>query len=64
MKKVSLKEYAEKHNPVLSARGHVMTWSYLYRLIRETEQGTATRALWFDYEMEGPKDRIWIILKK
>lgn len=62
MKKISLKEYADKHNPVKSARGHKMTWSYLYRLIRQTEDGTATRSLWFDYEMEGPKERIWIIL--
>lgn len=63
MKKVSLKEYAEKHNPQLTRRNKPMSESYLYRLIRQTETGDATRDLWFDYIMEGPKDRIFIILK-
>jgi hypothetical protein len=62
-KKVSLKEYAEKHNPKLNRRGQPMSESYLYRLIRQDIAGEATTELWFDYELEGPKDRIWIVLK-
>ena len=66
MKKVSLKEYAEQYNDRLTRRGKRMTESYLYRLIR-TDLGRIkdpkdTRSLWFNYELEGDKDRIWIIL--
>ena len=35
MRKVSLKEYADNHNKVLTRRGKKMSESYLYRLIRE-----------------------------
>lgn len=62
VKKVSLKEYAEQHNPQLNRRNQKMSWAYLYRLIREDKAGTLTRPLWFKYEFEGPKDRIWVIL--
>jgi len=67
MKKVSLKEYAEKHNPKLNRRGLPMTESYLYRLIRQDigcDRTIAhqTRQLWFKYQFEGDKNRIWIIL--
>jgi hypothetical protein len=61
MKKISLKEYAEKHNPRLSRRNKRMTESYLYRLIRQAHAGERND-LWFDYIMEGPKDRIYIVL--
>ena len=61
MKKVSLKEYAEQHNPKLNRRGKPMTESYLYRLIRQAHAGERSD-LWFKYKMEGPKDRIFIIL--
>lgn len=68
MKKVSLKEYAEKYNDKLTRRGKRMSEAYLYRLIRrdlgrikETEPKD-TRAVWFDYELEGTKERIWIII--
>lgn len=61
--KVSLLDYANKHNPVLTRRGKKMSFSYLYRLIREDIAGTNKRSLWFDYVLEGDKDRIWIILK-
>lgn len=65
--KVSLLEYAEHHNPILTRRGKKMTFSYLYRLIRENEagknsNGRTPRPLWFKYTMEGDKDRIWIEL--
>jgi hypothetical protein len=63
MKKVSLLEYANKYNPVLTRRNKKMSFSYLYRLIREDIKGEATRQLWFNYELEGEKSRIWIILK-
>jgi hypothetical protein len=62
-RKVSLKEYAEKHNPQLNRRNQKMSWAYLYRLIRQDAAGTLTRKLWFEYELEGVKERIWIILK-
>lgn len=62
--KVSLKEYADKHNPQLNRRGQRMSWAYLYRLIRDDIAGTGTRKLWFTYEFEGPKDRIWIVIDK
>jgi len=61
--KVSLADYAAKHNPIKTRRNKRMTESYLYRLIREDIAGTNTRALWFKYILEGEKDRIWIILK-
>lgn len=63
--KISLLEYAKHHNPVLTRRGHKMTFSYLYRLIRENEagrnkDGNKPRELWFEYEYEGDKDHIMI----
>jgi len=68
MKKVSLKEYADKYNTITTRRGKKMSETYLYRLIRrdlgrikETEP-VDTRPLWFKYELDGPKERIWIIL--
>ncbi len=42
-------------------RGHTMSASYIYRLIRETEAGECTRKLWFKYQFTGDKDRIYII---
>ena len=63
IKKVSLLDYANNHNPVLTRRGKKMSFSYLYRLIRDDIKGEGTRSLWFNYELEGDKDRIWIILK-
>ena len=67
MKKVSLKEYAEKHNKELTRRGNKMSEGYLYRLIRQDlgrdkKHPVATRELWFNYELEGPKERILIII--
>lgn len=62
-KKVSLKEYAEKYNPILSRRNKRMSWAYLYRLIRQDIAGESTRELWFKYELEGEKERIWIVLE-
>lgn len=61
-KKVSLAEYAAKHNTQLNRRKLPMSESYLYRLIRQTEEGTATRDLWFNYVMEGEKKHIFILL--
>lgn len=63
MKKISLKEYAEKHNTELTRRGKRMSESYIYRVIRQAEQGIPnTRRPWFKYIMEGEKDRIWILI--
>lgn len=72
MKKVSLKEYAENYNTRLTRRGKPMSESYIYRLIRQhmgTEKDPklanppkGLRELWFKYEFEGNKDRIWIII--
>ena len=64
MAKITLREYAAKHNPVKTRRGKKMSWGYLYRLIREAEKGKATRSLWFDYIMEGDKDRIYILINQ
>jgi hypothetical protein len=63
MGKISLKEYADKYNPKLNRRKQKMSWAYLYRLIRQDIDGTLTRSLWFKYELEGPKERIWIIME-
>ena len=70
MRKVSLKEYAEKYNTVKTRRGNKMSWAYLYRLIRKDlgcvkdTEPKDRRDLWFKYELEGEKKRIWIILPK
>ena len=60
--KVSLREYATKHNPVKNRRGQTMSEGYLYRLIREDIKGINSRDLWFKYELTGEKDRIYIHL--
>lgn len=63
--RVSLKEYADKYNPRLNRRGHKMSMSYLYRLIREDQRGERIgkkEPVWFKYIMEGDKDHIFIIL--
>jgi len=62
IKKISLKEYADKHNPKLNRRGFKMSESYLYRLIRQHIKGNNTADLWFKYILEGDKDRIYIEL--
>jgi hypothetical protein len=61
MRKISLLEYATKHNPRLNRRGHKMSESYLYRLIRKDIKGEKPD-LWFKYVLEGEKDRIYILL--
>lgn len=61
-RKISLTEYATKHNPILNRRGHKMSESYLYRLIRKHIAGEDCRPLWFNYVLEGTKDRIFIVL--
>lgn len=63
MKEITLKEYAEKYNPVKTRRGHKMSYGYLYRLIRLSERGASTRKLWFDYKFVGEKEAIFIIIK-
>lgn len=62
MKKVTLLEYATTYNPVRTRRGHKMSASYLYRLIRQDISDELTRPLWFKYMLEGEKDHIFIIL--
>lgn len=60
--KISLAEYAAKYNPVLTRRGKRMSESYIYRLIRDDIKGNKSRELWFNYVLEGEKDRIYILL--
>lgn len=60
--KISLRDYADNHNTVLNRRKQKMSFGYLYRLVRDDIAGTNKRQLWFDYVLEGAKDRIWIIL--
>lgn len=60
--KVSVKEFTEKYNTVKTRRGHKMSESYLYRLIRADIEGTPTRPLWFEYILEGDKEAIKIIV--
>lgn len=60
MAKISLRDYALNHNPVKTRRNKKMSESYLYRLIREDIKGINNRPLWFEYELTGEKDRIWI----
>ena len=67
-KLISIKEFAEEHNTELNRRGHKMSESYIYRLIRQHlgrhkikgKRSKATRELWFDYVLEGEKERILI----
>lgn len=61
-KKISLAEFANTYNTQLNRRGHKMSESYLYRLIREDIAQTSKRKLWFKYILEGDKDRIFIEL--
>ena len=63
VKEISVKEFAEHHNPILNRRGKKMSEGYLYRLIREDVKGNGGRELWFDYILTGEKDRILIVLK-
>jgi hypothetical protein len=60
--KITLSEYAKKHNPVLTRRNKKMSESYLYRLIRDDIKGVSTREIWFKYILEGDKDHIFIEL--
>lgn len=60
--KISLAEYAAKHNPRKNRRGFPMSESYLYRLIRQDIAGTNKKPLWFEYVLEAPKDHIFILL--
>lgn len=62
--KVTVTEFIEKHNPVLTRRGKKMSKGYVYRLIRNHQQGIESRSLWFDYVMEGEKDNIFILVDK
>jgi hypothetical protein len=64
MNKISVEEYAAKHNPVRNRRGHKMSASYIYRLIRQDIKEEPTRDLWFKYELTGEKDRILIVLNQ
>jgi hypothetical protein len=59
---ITLKEYAEQHNPILNRRGKPMSIGYLYRLIREDHKGNSTRSLWFKYKFEGEKDKVIIVI--
>lgn len=59
---ISLKEYAEKVNPRLNRRGHPMSESYLYRLIRQDKAGTLHFPLWFEYQLEGEKEKVRIVV--
>lgn len=55
--KISVEQYAAT---IVSRRGHPVSPSYIYRLIRQHIKGQRT-SLPFRYELEGNKDRIWIL---
>lgn len=57
---VSLKEFADQYNKVLTRRGHRMSQGYLYRLIRQDIVNKSTRKLWFKYVLKGDKEHIFI----
>ena len=57
---VGVKEYVTKYCEVKSRRGKPLSEGYLYRLIRTHIKGLPCRELWFEYVLEGEKDRIWI----
>jgi hypothetical protein len=59
---ITVKEYADKHNPRLNRRGYKMCESYLYRLIRQHIKGENTTSLWFKYVLQGDKGHIFIEL--
>ena len=59
---ISVKEYAEKYNPVLNRRGFKMSESYLYRLIKRDATGNNNKSLWFKYIFKGSKDAIKIVI--
>jgi hypothetical protein len=59
-KKISVEEFA-KTGKVLSRRNKPVSPSYIYRMIRRHNQGDIL-SVPFRYEMEGDKERIWIIL--
>ena len=61
-KKISVEDFALNYNQVLSRRNKKMTPSYIYRLIRHHVEGISKRQLWFEYVMEGDKDRIYIVV--
>lgn len=61
-KKVSMQDYIDNYNPKLTRRGTKMSFGYLYRLIRQDIEGTIKKPLWFKYELEGEKKRIWILI--
>jgi len=60
--KVTVKQFAENYNKVLTRRNKKMSESYIYRLIRHDIEGISTRPLWFKYILEGDKDHIFIEL--
>lgn len=62
IKKVSVSEYVNVHNPRLTRRGKKMSESYIYRLIRNNQKGLPHPTLWFEYTLEGEKDHVFIII--
>lgn len=62
MNKVSIKEFITKYNTVKNRRGQPLSEGYIYRLIRQDIAGNCSRSLWFKYHLEGPKDRIFILV--
>ena len=57
--KISVEEFAATQR---NRRGQPMSASYIYRLIRQDIKEVRIKPLWFTYELEGNKDRIWIVL--
>ena len=57
--KISVEEFAATQ---YNRRGKPMSASYIYRLIREDIKEARIKPLWFEYILEGNKDRIWIKL--
>ena len=55
--KITVEQYAAT---IVSRRGHPVSPSYIYRLIRQHIKGQRL-SVPFRYELEGAKDRIWIL---
>ena len=56
--KISVEQYAAT---ITNRRGHPVSPSYIYRLIRQHIKGQRI-SVPFNYQLEGAKDRIWIVL--
>lgn len=59
--KISVEQYAAS-GAIKNRRGHNYSPSYIYRLIKKHLNNDLKKPLPFAYEMEGEKERIWIVI--